>query len=98
MAIKRRQKGHFVVYTIDKARFVLPLTYLRNNVFRELLRMSEEHLGLPTQGPIILPCHAPFMDYLLSLLRKHASFHLHTYVCPSCSYSYLIITTSIFLP
>ncbi|RDY12996.1 Auxin-responsive protein SAUR62, partial [Mucuna pruriens] len=73
-------KGHFVVYTIDKKRFVVPLTYLKNNIFRELFRMSEEHLGLPTDGPIILPCDAPFMEYVVSLVRKHASLELENAV------------------
>ncbi|CAJ1972611.1 unnamed protein product [Sphenostylis stenocarpa] len=72
MRHKVADKGHFVVYTIDKTRFVVPLTCLRNNVFRELLRMSEEHFGLPTDGPIILPCEAPFMEYVLSLELHHA--------------------------
>ncbi|TKY57587.1 Auxin-responsive protein SAUR62 [Spatholobus suberectus] len=77
---KVADKGHFVVYTIDKGRFVVPLTYLRNNIFRELFRMSEEHFGLPTDGPIILPCDAPFMEYVVSLIRKHASLELENAV------------------
>ncbi|MBA0766502.1 hypothetical protein Gotri_015536 [Gossypium trilobum] len=33
-------KGHFVIYTIDQKRFVIPLAYLRNTIFVELLKMS----------------------------------------------------------
>ncbi|KAJ0077394.1 hypothetical protein Patl1_35793 [Pistacia atlantica] len=48
-------KGHFVVYTTDEKRFMVPLEYLSQNVFIELLRMSEEEFGLPTHGAITLP-------------------------------------------
>ncbi|KAH0679740.1 hypothetical protein KY284_020825 [Solanum tuberosum] len=46
------QKGHFVVYTADQSRFVVPLAYLENEVIRQLLSMSEEEFGLPRGGPI----------------------------------------------
>ena len=49
-------KGHFVVYTTDKRRFVVPLMYLNNEIFRELLKMSEDEFELPNDGPITLPC------------------------------------------
>jgi hypothetical protein len=62
-------KGHFVVYTTDNKRFVVPLEYLSQNVFRELLRMSEEEFGLPSNGPITLPCDGVFMDYIISLVQ-----------------------------
>ena len=39
------EKGHFVVYTTDQARFVVPLAYLENEVIRKLLSMSEEEFG-----------------------------------------------------
>ncbi|XP_027368249.1 auxin-responsive protein SAUR68-like [Abrus precatorius] len=76
MKHKVAEKGHFVVYTADKVRFVVPLTYLRNNIFRELLRMSEEQFGLHIDGPIILPCDAAFMEYVVSLVQKHLSLEL----------------------
>ncbi|KAK0583088.1 hypothetical protein LWI29_033203 [Acer saccharum] len=62
-------KGHFVVYTTDKTRFTVPLHYLSKSVFRELLRMSKEEFGIPTNGPIILPCKRTFLKYVLSLFR-----------------------------
>ncbi|KAK1587207.1 hypothetical protein Q3G72_010603 [Acer saccharum] len=62
-------KGHFVVYTADKTRFMVPLEYLSKSVFRELLRMSEEEFGIPTNGPITLPCNRTFLKYVLSLFR-----------------------------
>ncbi|MCD9559575.1 hypothetical protein HAX54_017625 [Datura stramonium] len=50
------EKGHFVVYTTDQARFSIPLAYLLNEIIRQLLNMSEEEFGLPSGGPITLPC------------------------------------------
>ncbi|KAJ0960313.1 hypothetical protein J5N97_001884 [Dioscorea zingiberensis] len=66
-------KGHFIVYTSEGKRFMVPLSYLESSVFKELFRMSEEEYGLPSDGPITLPCDAVFMEYLLSLLRRRVS-------------------------
>ncbi|KAL5803643.1 hypothetical protein ACOSQ4_031948 [Xanthoceras sorbifolium] len=62
-------KGHFVVYTTDRRRFTFPISYLSNHIFLELLRMSEEEFGLPSNGPITLPCDAIFMEYVVSLIQ-----------------------------
>ncbi|KAL0348537.1 UNVERIFIED_CONTAM: Auxin-responsive protein SAUR64 [Sesamum angustifolium] len=63
-------KGHFAVYTADHRRFVLPLAYLNNSLFRQLLKMSEEEYGLPSNGPIVLPCDWLFMDCAICLIRQ----------------------------
>ncbi|KAA8546156.1 hypothetical protein F0562_020950 [Nyssa sinensis] len=63
-------KGHFVVYTADRRRFLFPLAYLNNYIFKEMLKMSEEEFGLPSDGPITLPCDAAFMDYVVSLVQS----------------------------
>ncbi|KAL8188694.1 hypothetical protein R6Q57_029714 [Mikania cordata] len=63
-------KGHFVVYTIDHNRFVIPLHYLNNNIFRELLKRSEDEFGLPTNGPITLPCDSSLMKYLVNVVER----------------------------
>ncbi|KAI3804059.1 hypothetical protein L1987_32227 [Smallanthus sonchifolius] len=63
-------KGHFVVYTADHNRFVIPLHYLNNNIFRELLKMSEDEFGLPTDGPITLPCDSSLMKYLVYVFER----------------------------
>ncbi|KAJ4963761.1 hypothetical protein NE237_023700 [Protea cynaroides] len=62
-------KGNFVVYTIDSKRFVIPLECLSSSIFRELLRMSEEEFGFPSNRPITLPCDSIFMEFLVSLIR-----------------------------
>ncbi|ESR35747.1 hypothetical protein CICLE_v10030020mg [Citrus x clementina] len=64
-------KGHFVVYTADEIRFAVPLEYLSKNIFIELLRMSEEEFGLPSDGPITLPCDSIFLKYVMSLVKDH---------------------------
>ncbi|KAL6963635.1 hypothetical protein U1Q18_034642 [Sarracenia purpurea var. burkii] len=43
-------EGHFVVYTADQRRFVIPLAYLNTELFRKLLKMAEEEYGLPIHG------------------------------------------------
>ncbi|KAG5611768.1 hypothetical protein H5410_023049 [Solanum commersonii] len=64
------EKCHFVVYTADQARFVVPLAYLENEVIKQLLSISEEEFGLPRGGPITLPCDSVFMSYIISLIKK----------------------------
>nr|GMC82969.1 auxin-responsive protein SAUR68-like [Ipomoea batatas] len=69
-------KGHFVVYTDDQKRFFVPLSYLENEIIRQLLNMSEEEFGLSSDGPITLPCDAAFMNYIISLLSRGLSKEL----------------------
>lgn len=68
-------RGHFVVYTADdqNKRYSFPIAYLNSYIFRELFRMAEEEFGLPSDGPITVPCDAVFMDYLLSLMQRNAT-------------------------
>ncbi|XP_031258369.1 auxin-responsive protein SAUR67-like [Pistacia vera] len=67
------EKVHFVVYTADQRRFVIPLKYLKNNIIRGLFAMAEDEFGLPSGGPITLPCDAVFMEYVVSLIQRHAA-------------------------
>ncbi|KAJ6938977.1 hypothetical protein NC651_005416 [Populus alba x Populus x berolinensis] len=50
------EKGHFVVYSADGKRFVLPLAYLKNKIIGQLFRLAEEEFGLHSNGPLTLPC------------------------------------------
>lgn len=63
-------KGNFVLYTTDQKRFVVPLAYLQHEVIIQLLNMSEEELGLRSDGPITLPCDARFMNYIILLIKN----------------------------
>ncbi|CAE5958808.1 unnamed protein product [Arabidopsis arenosa] len=64
------EKGCFVVYTADKIRFAFPLSYLSNSIVQELLKISEEELGLPTEGPITLTFDSAFIEYLIRLIER----------------------------
>lgn len=64
------EKGQFVVYSCDGRRFVLPLKYLKEDIFMELLRISEEEFGLPRDGPITLPCAAIHLEIVVSSIRQ----------------------------
>lgn len=62
------KKGHFVFYSVDNKRFVVPLAYLNTAIFKELLKLAEAEFGLRRDGPITLPFSAAFLDRLVSLL------------------------------
>ncbi|XP_024995300.1 auxin-responsive protein SAUR64-like [Cynara cardunculus var. scolymus] len=86
-------KGHFVVYAVDQSRFVMPLHYLDNNVFLELLRMSEDEFGLPGNGHITLPCDSIAMNHMVDVFEQGCSDDLERDLlvsiasnrCSSCS-------------
>uniref|UniRef100_A0A803LG59 Small auxin up regulated protein n=1 Tax=Chenopodium quinoa TaxID=63459 RepID=A0A803LG59_CHEQI len=63
-------KGHFVVYSTDGRRFTIPLAYLKNELFIELLRIAEEEFGVTSSGPITLPCDSKFMEYAISMIQR----------------------------
>lgn len=69
----RRKKGHFVVYTKEGKRFVVPLYYLNHPIFKVLLEMAEEEFGPTVDGPLQVPCEEELMEYILSMLRKNTS-------------------------
>ena len=65
------ENGDFVIYTSDKRRFMIPLTYLKNEIFTDLFRMAEEEFGVAASGPIVLPCDSTFMEYAISMIQRH---------------------------
>ncbi|KAL4186545.1 hypothetical protein AMTRI_Chr09g34470 [Amborella trichopoda] len=68
-------EGHFVIYTVDGSRFMVPLAFLDHHIFRELLLMAEE-FGLTGCHPITLPCESFVMEYIVYLLNKNASLEV----------------------
>lgn len=64
------EKGHFVVYSADQKRFLLPLDYLNNEMIKELFDMAEEEFGLQSQGPLTLPCDKELMEYAIALIKN----------------------------
>ncbi|CAK7346734.1 unnamed protein product [Dovyalis caffra] len=69
----KAEKGHFIVYSADGRRFVLPLAYLKNNIVGQLFKLAEEEFGLQSNGPLSLPRDASFMEYAISLVRSHVA-------------------------
>ncbi|RWW69899.1 hypothetical protein BHE74_00022464 [Ensete ventricosum] len=67
------EKGHFVVYSSEGRRFVIPVAILGTKMFQDLLRLSEEEFGFSGDGPISLPCDAVFLEYVLSMLKRRGS-------------------------
>ncbi|KAK4754645.1 hypothetical protein SAY87_002749 [Trapa incisa] len=60
-------KGHFAVYVGEsERRFVVPLWYLKNPLFQDLLNLAEEEFGFhhPTGG-LRIPCSE---DHFISLM------------------------------
>ncbi|XP_031391053.1 auxin-induced protein X15-like [Punica granatum] len=52
-------KGYFAVYVGvgQKKRFVVPISYLKNPTFQELLSQAEEEFGFDhPMGGLIIPC------------------------------------------
>ncbi|GAA0168623.1 hypothetical protein Leryth_010656 [Lithospermum erythrorhizon] len=68
--IRRKNQGHFVVYTKEGKRHTLPLKYLNHPIFRVLLEMAEEEYGLTVDGPLRVPCDKHFFDYIISIIAK----------------------------
>ncbi|GMY12665.1 auxin-responsive protein saur50 [Fagus crenata] len=54
---KRAPKGHFVVYVgKELKRFVIPLSFLKNPTFQQLLEKAADEFGYDCQKSIVLPC------------------------------------------
>ncbi|XP_050210601.1 auxin-responsive protein SAUR68-like [Mercurialis annua] len=98
----KAEKGHFVVYSSDQKRFLLPLEYLSNQIIRELFDMAEEEFGLTSGGPLTLPCDAELMEYAICLIKNKATSDaeraLLTSIASSCCSSSLHQTTIKQLP
>ncbi|XP_057517026.1 auxin-responsive protein SAUR64-like [Amaranthus tricolor] len=90
---KVAEKGHFVVYTSDSRRFMIPLTYLKSEIFMELFRMSKEEFGVAASGHIMLPCDSSFLEYAISMIQRHVAKDLEMALIMSlntCRYSVLL--------
>ncbi|KAH7851144.1 hypothetical protein Vadar_007768 [Vaccinium darrowii] len=64
-------KGHFAVYVgeSEKKRFVIPISYLNNSSFQDLLSQSEEEFGFfHPMGGLTIPCKEEIFVDLASRL------------------------------
>lgn len=63
-------KGYFVVYSTDKQRLAIPISYLNNEIVRALFEKSEEEFGLSSDGHITLPVDSFILKYFISLISR----------------------------
>ncbi|BAT91027.1 hypothetical protein VIGAN_06232800 [Vigna angularis var. angularis] len=64
-------KGYFAVYVGEKMkRFVIPLSYLNQPLFRELLSQAEEEFGYNhPMGGLTIPCSEDSFQHITSCLN-----------------------------
>nr|KYP69495.1 Auxin-induced protein 6B [Cajanus cajan] len=69
--MKKAGKGQFVVYVGEELRrFTLPLSYLKNPIFQQLLKKSAEEYGYSYSRGIVLPCdESTFRSFINSRLE-----------------------------
>ncbi|CAH9144701.1 unnamed protein product [Cuscuta epithymum] len=67
-------KGHFAVYVgeSEKKRFVIPISYLKDHSFQDLLTQAEEEFGFDhPMGGLTIPCpEDTFVDIISSMSRS----------------------------
>ncbi|KAL7257476.1 hypothetical protein ACSBR1_003719 [Camellia fascicularis] len=66
-------KGHFAVYVgeREKKRFVIPISYLNNPSFKDLLSQAEEEFGFDhPMGDLTIPCKEDIFIDLTSQLGR----------------------------
>ncbi|KAF3614900.1 Indole-3-acetic acid-induced protein ARG7, partial [Capsicum annuum] len=66
-------KGHFVVYVGEnqKKRFVIPISFLSQPLFQDLLRQAEEEFGFGhPMSSLTIPCREDVFIDLTSQLRN----------------------------
>lgn len=76
-SLSRRQssldvpKGHFAVYVGEsQARFVIPISYLKHQLFQNLLSRAEEEYGFDhPMGGLTIPCEEDAFVTLTSRLN-----------------------------
>jgi SAUR family protein len=70
-------RGHFAVYVGEeerKKRFVVPISYLKNPLFQDLLSKAAEEFGFDHQmGGLIIPCAEEDFIHLASRLNSSIS-------------------------
>ncbi|KAL4201042.1 hypothetical protein AMTRI_Chr02g214180 [Amborella trichopoda] len=86
-------EDHFVIYTTDGIRFMIPLAFLNDPIFREILLMAEEEFGFTGCGPLRPTSEAFVMQYIVSLLSKNASKELEKASASTSCRAYLACLT-----
>ncbi|KAL8467285.1 hypothetical protein ACS0TY_036123 [Phlomoides rotata] len=64
-------KGHFVVYVgKEMTRFVVPISFLKNPLFQQLLDKAAEEYGFDHTSKITIPCDEATFRRLNSRMSK----------------------------
>lgn len=64
-------KGHFVVYVGNEmTRFVVPISFLKNPLFKKLLDKAAEEYGFDHTSGLTLPCDEASFRVLVGVLSK----------------------------
>ncbi|BAT79040.1 hypothetical protein VIGAN_02183900 [Vigna angularis var. angularis] len=73
--MRKAPKGQFVVYVGEQhTRFTLPLSYLKNPIFQQLLKKSAEEYGYSNSRGIVLPCdESTFQNFINSDLTIYTT-------------------------
>ncbi|KAI4375798.1 hypothetical protein MLD38_013624 [Melastoma candidum] len=102
--IRVAQKGHFAVYSMDRRRFEIPVSYLNNGIVTDLFTIAEEEFGNPSDGPLVLPIDASSMENLILLISRgfasetekasllslaRCSSHYNAHIAPACPQIYV---------
>ena len=67
-----RSKGHFAIYVgveEEKERFVVPISYLKQPMFQDLLLKAADEFGFDQMGGLTLPCGVEEFTSLTSRLN-----------------------------
>ena len=82
------EKGHLVVHSIDRKRFVLPLEYFSNKIARKLFKLEEDEIGLPGNRPLTLRCDSVSVKYIINMIQRHETKDIEKALFMSMASSY----------
>lgn len=67
-------KGHFPVYVGERRiRFVVPICFLQDPVFKMLLQSAEEEFGFEQKTVLTIPCEESLFRSLTSMLDSNST-------------------------
>ncbi|KAJ0763874.1 putative small auxin-up RNA [Helianthus annuus] len=81
------KEGHFAVIAVDEyeeRRFVVPVSYLKWDLFVKLLERAAEEYGFEHEGAVVIPCRPSELERILA--QQEAQEKMLS--CkPSCSFT-----------
>ncbi|XVF23047.1 hypothetical protein REPUB_Repub13aG0004200 [Reevesia pubescens] len=63
----------------------MPLSYLNNNIFVELLNLFEEEFGLSSHDSVRLPYDSTLLEYIVFIVQQGLDKHLEKALLSSIS-------------